>query len=64
MGVACFGIQQMPGWPRGETKLTWAMQLLALITTGGAVYFGACAAMGINVLRHVLPRRSQRLNAV
>ena len=53
MGLACIAVRHIPHYPTGHSKTAWAMQLLILMTTGGVVYIGACAAMGINVLEHV-----------
>jgi putative peptidoglycan lipid II flippase len=57
MGVACVIVQGLPFYPHGRTKLVTATQLGILMVTGGAAYFGACAAMGMNVLEHVRRRR-------
>ena len=32
--------------------------LLGVGLVGAAVYFGACASMGVSTIRHFLPRRS------
>jgi putative peptidoglycan lipid II flippase len=57
MWLACVAIQYTPLYPHGERKIIWAIQLVELMTVGGAVYFGLCAAMGMNVLNDLLPRR-------
>lgn len=54
---ACLAVQWIPGYPDGNAKFHRALQLLILVTTGGLSYFAACAAMGINVVQHILPRR-------
>jgi putative peptidoglycan lipid II flippase len=59
MWIACIAIQHTPLFPKGERKIIWAIQLIELISVGGAVYFGLCAAMGMNVLKTLLPRRSR-----
>jgi peptidoglycan biosynthesis protein MviN/MurJ (putative lipid II flippase) len=61
MWIACIAVQYLPLYPQGDGKLTWATQLLILMTTGGAVYFGLCAMMGLSVMQHVLPSRSRHL---
>jgi len=47
MWVACVGVQYLPFYPGGAGKLVWAVQLLILMTTGGVVYFGVSAALGL-----------------
>ena len=54
---ACIAVQWIPGYPDGAAKSHRALQLLILVTIGGLSYFAACAAMGINVVQHILPRR-------
>jgi putative peptidoglycan lipid II flippase len=60
MLLACLAVQYLPFFPHGSHKLAWASQLFVLMTVGGFAYFGACAAMGMNVLEH-FPRRKKRL---
>lgn len=57
MGAACWGLKVSPLYPRGDGDVVWAAQLLMVMVTGAAVYFGACAAMGLGVLSNLLPRR-------
>ncbi len=57
MGIACLLVQRLPFYPAGTTKSASAMQLGILMVTGGATYFFACAAMGMNVLEHVGRKR-------
>src|SRR5437762_11249955 len=57
MWAACIGLQRLPIYPHGSGKIVWAAQLMALMGTVGLVYFAACAAMGIDVLSHIKPRR-------
>lgn len=57
MWIACVAIQHTPLYPHGERKIIWAIQLVELMTLGGAVYFGLCAAMGMNAINDLLPRR-------
>ena len=58
MWIACIAVQHLPIYPHGESKMIWGLQLLILMATGGIVYFGLCAAMGLGITAHVLPRRS------
>jgi putative peptidoglycan lipid II flippase len=60
MWLACWAVQRTPLYPSEHVlrpKLRWAIQLTILMSTGGAVYLGACAAMGINVLERLRRRR-------
>ncbi len=55
MAAACWIVPALPSYPGGATTFDAAMQLAILMLTGGATYFIACAAMGMNVLEHVRP---------
>lgn len=57
MGIACWAVRELPFYPDGQTKAAAAVQLAILMLTGGATYFLACAAMGMDVLEHVRRRR-------
>jgi putative peptidoglycan lipid II flippase len=57
MTAACIGVQRVPGFPRGETKTSWLIQLIVIMGTGAATYVGVCAGMGISILEHVMPKR-------
>ncbi len=57
MWIACVALQHTRLYPHGERKIIWAIQLVELMTLGGGVYFGLCAAMGMNVINDLLPRR-------
>ena len=57
MGLACWGFMHTPLYPRGEGHVLWGAQLFGLMLTGAAVYFGACAALGLGVMRHLMPGR-------
>lgn len=51
MWGACFAIQRSPIYVLPiKPKLLWAYQLALLMGTGGVVYLGACAVMGMNVI--------------
>jgi hypothetical protein len=45
-----------PIYPHGQGRIIWACQLVLLILLGSGVYFGACMAMGIDVMKHVRRR--------
>lgn len=60
MGVACWGVMRLPFYPRGETRVAWAVQLILVMGTGAVVYVGACAALGLGMMEQVLPRRWRR----
>ncbi len=59
MTMACIAVQRVPFFPRTETKIAWMVQLVAIIGTGAVVYIGACSAMGIGVIKHVMPKRKR-----
>jgi putative peptidoglycan lipid II flippase len=59
MWIACVGVQYLRIYPHGNSKMVWADQLAILVLVGGLVYFVACAAMGIDVLKHL--RRRPRI---
>ena len=57
MGAVLWLLKRTPLYPQGDSRTVWAGQLLLLMGVGGLVYFGACAVMGLDAIRHVLPRR-------
>jgi putative peptidoglycan lipid II flippase len=57
MWGACVAVQYTPVYLKGSSKVVWASQLAVIMITGGAVYLGACMAMGIDVLQHVRRRK-------
>jgi putative peptidoglycan lipid II flippase len=57
MGLACWAFTRSPLYPRGEGIVVWGAQLFGLMLAGGTVYFGACAAMGLGVMQHLMPGR-------
>jgi len=57
MGGVCWGLKHTPLYPTGEGWPVWGSQMLALMLVGAAVYFGACALMGVSTIQHFLPRR-------
>jgi peptidoglycan biosynthesis protein MviN/MurJ (putative lipid II flippase) len=62
MWVACEVVRRSPLYPHAgpvHAKTVWMTQLLLLMAVGGASYFGACAAMGMNVMEHVSLRRKR-----
>jgi putative peptidoglycan lipid II flippase len=58
MGGACWGVMHTPLYPRGDGRIVWAAQLLVLLVAGSASYFGTCAALGLGVMSHLLPKRA------
>jgi putative peptidoglycan lipid II flippase len=56
MWIACVAVQYVPHYPQGNRKIIWASQLTILMVVGGTVYFAACGAMGIDVMKHVRRR--------
>jgi putative peptidoglycan lipid II flippase len=64
MWLACVGVRHLPLYPHeaaNHHKLTWAVQLTVLMTTGAVVYLGVCMAMGINVLEHVRKKKRMKV---
>ena len=59
MLIACLGVLHIPGYPHGDRRTSWAAQLLILMTFGGGIYLAACAAMGVGVMEHLLPKRKR-----
>jgi hypothetical protein len=57
MWLACVGAQYLPLYPSGSGKLVSAAQLLILMTTGGLVYFGTAALVGLTTPLRMLARR-------
>ena len=60
MTAACWGLQQTPAYPSGEGSIVWGAQMAATMLVGAGVYFGVCAATGLDVVRHLLPKRKLR----
>ncbi|HEX8911102.1 MAG TPA: polysaccharide biosynthesis C-terminal domain-containing protein, partial [Humisphaera sp.] len=60
MAAACWGVQQLPWWPRAEARWSWAAQVAGLIAVGGGVYVVACRVLGVTVMEQLLPRRFRR----
>lgn len=58
MGLACWGLKQTALYPRGEGLVVWGSQLLVLMSVGAIVYFGVCAALGLGVMQHLMPKRN------
>jgi putative peptidoglycan lipid II flippase len=59
MGAVCLAVKHSPIYPHGQTRLIWAMQLFLLLILGAGVYLGLCAAMGVSVMKDLLPRRKR-----
>ena len=59
MGMVCYGIRYVPGFPHGNHRTSWAMQLIIVMGTGAAVYLGMCSIMGLNMIGTLRPKRSK-----
>jgi putative peptidoglycan lipid II flippase len=57
MGAICIAVQRLPLYPRGERARVWLAQLLLLMGVGALAYLTLCAAMGIGVMRQLVPKR-------
>jgi putative peptidoglycan lipid II flippase len=55
MGAICLAIQHAPLYPHGITRLAWAQELAIQLLCGATVYLLLCRAMGVQVLRELLP---------
>jgi putative peptidoglycan lipid II flippase len=58
MGAVCLAIQYSPIYPHGERKTAWFEQLFLLMGVGAGTYLVLCGVMGIEVLQHLVPKRS------
>lgn len=57
MGAACWGVMQVPGWPSGEGRGVWAVQLGVLMGVGAVSYAVLCRVGGIDVVGMVRRKR-------
>lgn len=64
MGISCLALMHLPIYPRGDRKIIWAIQLCLLMVCGGGTYFVACMAMGIDLMKHIRPRRAKAEEAI
>jgi putative peptidoglycan lipid II flippase len=62
MGLACWGVQHLPGYPAGTGRLHWLGQLVVLIGVGAAVYFGACYLLGVEMMKELIKGKSEFRN--
>jgi len=60
MVIACVLVTRLPFYPAGPSRIDATIQLIVLIGVGALVYCGSCAAMGVGVLNHVIPKRMKR----
>ena len=60
MGLTCWGLMRTPLYPRGQGLVVWGAQLFLLVFTGATVYFATCAVMGLGVMQHLIPKRSNQ----
>lgn len=60
MTAACIGVQHVPGYPQGASRLVWAMQMAIIMSVGAGVYLAACALMGVRVIEQLMPRRKAK----
>jgi peptidoglycan biosynthesis protein MviN/MurJ (putative lipid II flippase) len=62
MTAACIAVQHLPAYPQGQSRLIWAAQLLLIMGVGATVYLGVCAALRVNVVATLLPKRGRKSN--
>ncbi len=59
MWAACVLVQHAPGYPHGALRTSWLAQLMVLMVVGAGVYLGACAALGVETMRQLFPRKNR-----
>jgi hypothetical protein len=57
MVIACVAVTKLSMYPAGRSRVDSLIQLIVLMAVGATVYCGCCAAMGVEILDHVLPKR-------
>jgi putative peptidoglycan lipid II flippase len=60
MGLACWGLEKLPMYPNGHTRISWLIQSGLLMTVGAGVYVGVCTVMGIGVMEQIMPLKTAR----
>jgi putative peptidoglycan lipid II flippase len=60
MAGACLLVQLAPFFPQGHERSTALARLSILLATGGVVYVGACSALGLPLLGHLIPKRFRK----
>jgi putative peptidoglycan lipid II flippase len=60
MGAVCLAIKRSPIYPVAPRRPVWAAQLCLLLIAGAGVYLAVCAALGVTVLRDLLPSRKSK----
>jgi putative peptidoglycan lipid II flippase len=60
MTAACIGVQHVPGYPHGESRVVWAAQMAIIMGVGAGVYLLACMAMRVRVVEQLMPKRRGR----
>lgn len=63
MAVVCIGLKMSPLYPHLYNRLGWMIQLVLLLGVGGAVYLGTCALLGVTMMRELLQRQGETMNA-
>ncbi len=59
MAFACYGVQHVPGFPHGQTRIVWAVQLVLIVGVGAGVYLAMCGILGIDMLKQLRPQGSK-----
>lgn len=59
MWAACELVQHSPGYPHAATRAAWLAQLMVIMVVGAGVYLGICAALGVDTMRQIFPRKSR-----
>ena len=63
MTAVLVGLQHTPLYPKGTGRLVWATQLTVMMVAGGGVYLMVCAALGLDVMKQMVPKRFRRSEA-
>ncbi|HEY8746418.1 MAG TPA: murein biosynthesis integral membrane protein MurJ [Tepidisphaeraceae bacterium] len=59
MTAACLLVRQSPIYPHAASRAAWAIQMAMVMAVGAAVYIGACTLMGVETMKHFMPRRKK-----
>jgi len=57
MGAATWAVTLAPFFPRGDSRGDWVAQLAIQMTVAVVVYFGACTALGVNLMTRITTRK-------
>lgn len=58
MLIACLVVQRLPFYPHEPTRISWAAQLILMMSLGAGVYFIVCILLGIDAMKHLRRKRA------